>query len=132
MEISQARISSALGVRPTPYVGDCASAETPMSNTNGRTLSMLIVHAPIAGDPPRLNGVVQPRHSVRGIQGHVPELGDLGSRRLNLAQFVGASRKQLGLFSVPIPLIAEPGMRHAIGRPLYLGVLPAPAAVGGH
>src|SRR5688500_1186824 len=124
MEISHARISSALGVRPTRYVGDCAIAETPMSNTNGRTLSEPIVHAPIAGDPPRLNAVVQPRHSEGRIDRHVPEPGDLGSRRLNLAQFVGAARKELGLFSVPVPLIAEPGMRHAMGRSLDLGVVP--------
>ena len=76
--------------------------------------------------------VVQPGHSVCRIQRHVPELGDLGSRRLDLAQFVGAARQQLGLGSVPVPLIAEPGMRHAMGRSLDLGVVPAPAAVGGH
>src|SRR5262245_64000303 len=72
MEISHARISSAVGVRPTPYVGPCASAVTPIRHTNGRTLSMPIVHAPIAGDSPRLNAVVQPRHSISRLQRDVP------------------------------------------------------------
>src|SRR5262245_12669248 len=72
MEMSHARISSAVGVRPTPYVGPCASAVTPIRHTNGRTLSMPIVHAPIAGDSPRLNAVVQPRHSISRLQRDVP------------------------------------------------------------
>src|SRR6186997_2969157 len=121
MEISHARSSSALGVRPTPYVGDCASAQTPMSNTIRRTLSIPIVDAPIAGNPPRLNGVVQPRHAVLGCQLRVPVLGDLGSRRLDLTDFVRAARKQFGLLSVPIPLMGESRVRHALRRPLDLG-----------
>src|SRR2546425_3812270 len=132
MEISHARISSALGVRPTPYVGDCANAETLMSNTNGRTLSIPIVHAPITGDPPRLNAVVQTRHAECGIEGLVPVLSDLCSRRLNLTDFVRAARLELGLLSVPIPHIAEPSMCHSICSPFDLCVVPALAAVGGH
>src|SRR4030095_9942037 len=133
MEISHARISSALGVRPTPYVGDCcANAETPMSNTNGRTLSIPIVHAPITSDPPRLNAVVQTRHAECGIEGLVPVLGDLCSRRLYLTDFVRATRLELGLLSVPIPHIAEPRMFHSIRSPFDLGIVPALAAVGGH
>src|SRR5712691_5010693 len=59
-------------------------------------------------------------------------LGDLCSRRLNLTQFVRAARLELGLLSVPIPLMTEPGMRHAMRSPLNLGVVPTPATVGGH
>src|SRR5262245_57466117 len=36
--MSHARISSGVGVRPTPYPGDCASAQTPMSDTNRSVL----------------------------------------------------------------------------------------------
>src|SRR6185503_18628953 len=106
MEISQARISSALGVRPTPYVGPCASAGTPISNANaiGRILRVPIGHAPVPGDPPGLNAVVQPRHVECFIERLVPVLGDLFARRLNLTDLVGAARQQLGLVSVPVPL----------------------------
>src|SRR5687768_17637224 len=101
MEMSHARISSAVGVRPTPYVGDCASAQTPMSDTNNSALSVPIGHAPIARDSPRLNSVVQPRHAVLGSQRHLPVRGDLRSRRLHLANLGCAARKDLGLVSVP-------------------------------
>src|SRR6185436_2746303 len=72
MEMSHARISSAVGVRPTPYRGDCASAVPPISNTNGRTLSVPIGDAPVARDFPGLYGVVQPRHAERFIKRLVP------------------------------------------------------------
>src|SRR6476660_5002245 len=112
MEISHARISSALGVRPTPYVGPCASAsaETPTSNANaiGRTLLRVpIGHAPVRGDPPGLHAVVQPRHAECFIEGLVPELGDLFARRLNLTDLVRAARQELRFVSVPIPLISK-------------------------
>src|SRR6185503_15284023 len=134
MEMSHARISSALGVRPTPYVGPCASAETPMSNANaiGRTLRVPIGHAPVRGDPPGLHTVVQPWHAECFVEGLVPELGDLFARRLNLTDLVGAAREQLRLFSVPMPLIAEPGMGHALWRSLELSLVPFLAAVGRH
>src|SRR3954466_14852619 len=115
MEMSQARISSGVGVRPTPYVGDCASADTPISdaNANGSNLRVPIGHAPVSRDPPRLHAVVQARHAERGIVGLVPVLGDLFTRRLNLADLVGAARQEFGLVAVPIPLIGETGVRHA-------------------
>src|SRR4249919_1700816 len=98
MEMSQARISSGVGVRPMPYVGDCASAETPISdanaNANGRSLRVPIGHAPILRDPPGLNAVVQPRHAERGVVGLVPVLGDLFTRRLHLADLVRAARQE--------------------------------------
>src|SRR5262245_45838695 len=132
MEISQARISSGVGVRPTPYCGVCASATLPSSNRNGRSLSNRIVNAPIARDLPRLNGIVVAWHVERVIRRHVEELGDLGSRRLNLAEFIGAPREQLGFTSIAIPAVDKFGVRHAIGRPPDLGVLPVSAAGGGH
>src|SRR5262245_60199252 len=132
MEMSHARISSAVGVRPTPYRGDCASAAPPMSITNPRTLSMPIGHAPVARDFPGLNGVVQPRHAERFIERLVPVLGDLFSRRLHRTQFVRAARLELGFPSVPIPLITEPSVRHSLRRSLDLSVVPVLAAVGGH
>src|SRR5688500_18611856 len=132
MEISHARISSAVGVRPTPYVGDWARTEAPMSNATARTLSKPIGHAPIAGDPPWLNAVVQTRHAERRIEGLVPVLRDLCARRLNLTDFVRAARLELRLLSVPIPHVAKPRVRHALRSPLDLGGGPALAAVRGH
>src|SRR5262249_23163240 len=59
IEISNARISSAVGGRPTPYVGDdCANAGPPKSSKIVTSLSEPIGHAPVLGDPPRHNAVV--------------------------------------------------------------------------
>src|SRR5215471_2550462 len=133
IEISKARISSAVGVRPTPYVGeDCANAGLARSTKITTSLSEPIGHAPVLGNPPRHNAVVQPRHSVISLKRHVPVLGDLLSRRLLLPDLVGAARKNLGLVSIPIPLIAKPGVRHALCSPLDLGAVPLPPAIGGY
>src|SRR5580704_18868810 len=70
--------------------------------------------------------------SVISLKRHVPVLGDLLSRRLHLPDLVGAARKNLGLVSIPIPLIAEPGVRHALWCPLDLGGVPLPPAIGGY
>src|SRR5687768_1150390 len=130
MEISQARISSAVGVRPTP--NDCAITVAPISSANAKTLSKAIGDAPIAGDLPRLDAVVETRHAERRIEGPVPVLRDLGARRLHLADFVCAARQQLGLLSVPIPHVAEPRVRHALRGSLDFGFVPTFAAVGRH
>ena len=63
IEISQARISSAVGVLPTPYVGDCAFAIwlRPETSQAKRSLRQSIMHAPIAGHPPRKNRIVLAR-----------------------------------------------------------------------
>src|SRR5207245_2547895 len=132
IEISMRRISSAVGVRPTPYVGDCANAGLPRSSRIVASLSEPIGHTPVPGDPPRHHAVVQPRHSVISLKRHVPVLSDLLSRRLHLPDLVGAARKNLGLVSIPIPLIAEPGVRHALCSPLELGKVPLPPAIGGY
>src|SRR5688572_10020737 len=102
------------------------------ANASGRTLRVAIGHAPVRGDPPGLNAVVQPRHAECGIEGFVPVLGDLFARRLNLSDLVRAARKQLGLGSVPVPLMSESRMRHALRRPLDFRNVPAAASVGGH
>src|SRR5919202_1486706 len=95
-------------------------------------LSVRIVHAPIARDSPGLNRVVQSRRAERLIQRLVEEPGDLCARRLHRTQFVRAARKELGLVSVPVPLIRESRMRHPLRRSLDLGIVPALAAVCGH
>src|SRR5947209_6007211 len=134
MEISTARISSGAGVRPSPYVGPCASAETPISKANANamrnTLRVAIGHAPVLRDAPGLNAVVQPRHAECFIEGLVPVLGDLCARRLNLTDLVRTPRLELRFVSVPIPLIGKTGMSHTLWRPLELGLVPFLAAVG--
>src|SRR4029077_7487088 len=136
MEMSNARISSAVGVRPTPYVGPCASAETPISTANAnairKTLRVPIGHAPVLGDPPRLNAVVQPRHAECFIKGLVPVLGDLCARRLRLTDLVRAARLELRFVPVPFQLIAKTGMGHALWRSPELSLVPFLAAVGRH
>src|SRR6266576_3298220 len=76
MEISMRRISSAVGVRPTPYVGDCANAGLPRSSRIVTSLSEPIGYAPILGDLPRHNAVIEPRHPVISLYRHVMELGE--------------------------------------------------------
>src|SRR5262245_48346594 len=136
MAISSARMSSAVGVRPTPSVGPCASAETPISRANANametTLRVPIGHAPVPGDPPGLNAVVQSRHAECFIEGLVPELGDLCARRLNLTDLVRAARLELRFVAVPIPLIGKTGVGHTLRRSLELGLVPFLAAVGRH
>src|SRR5712675_1884751 len=98
MVISQARISSWVGVFPNPYVGDCAHAawQTPRTITGRRSLSNRVVDGPIAGHPPRLNGIVRTLHTVRFVivRGHIKEFGHLSACRLNLAQRIRAARLQ--------------------------------------
>src|SRR5574341_774249 len=129
MEISQARISSAVGVRPTP--NDCAITVAPISTVQASTLSKAIGDAPIAGDLPRLNAVVETGHAERRVERPVPVLRNLCPRRLHLADFVRAARLQLGFLAVPIPHQAKPRVRHALRRAFDLGLVPAFAAIGG-
>src|SRR5437773_357602 len=76
IEISMRRISSAVGVRPTPYVGDCAKAGLPRSSRIVTSLSEPIGHASVLGDLPRHNAVVEPGHPVVSLERHVMELGE--------------------------------------------------------
>src|SRR5262245_27896973 len=136
IEISMRRSSSAVGVRPTPYVGDCADAGLPTSSriVGSRIVTGLsepIGHLPVLGDLPGHDAVVEPGHSVISLHRHFPPLGDLLSQRLHLPDLVGGARKNLGLPSIPSPRIAEPHMRHALWRRLELGEVPLLPAVGG-
>src|SRR5437773_10357727 len=74
IEISMRRISSAVGVRPTPYVGDCANAGLPRSSRIVTSLSEPIGHAPVFVDLPGHNAVVEPGHSVISLLMHVSPL----------------------------------------------------------
>src|SRR5450759_3139742 len=105
--------------------------QIPRIITSRRTLSKPIVNAPLTGHSPRLHGIVVAGHT-KIVFGQVKEFGDLGPGRLNRAQFVRAARLEHTLFSVPIPVEAKAGMGHWMCRPPNLGVLPAPAAVGGY
>src|ERR1700730_12044148 len=133
IEISQAWISSAVGVRPTPKLGDCADPRwhSPRIIASKRSLRKPIVHAPIASHLPRLNGIVGAWDAEFVVQRLVPVLGGLGSRRLNGAQVVGAARHEHTLLSIPFPGEAEPGVGHSIRRRPELGVVAAAAGVGG-
>src|SRR5260370_28761927 len=97
-----------------------------------KTLRVPIGHAPVVGDPPGLNAVVQPRHAECFIEGLVPVLGDLCARRLNLTDLVRAARLELRVVSVPIPLISKTGMGPPLWRSLELSLVPFLAAVGRH
>src|SRR6266478_8379002 len=96
------------------------------------SLSEPIGHTSVPGDLPRHHAVVQAGHSVISLERHVPVFGDLLSRRLHLPDLVGAARENLGLVSIPIPRIAEPGVRHALRSSLDLGAVPLPPAIGGY
>src|SRR5437867_571293 len=97
-----------------------------------KTLRVPIGHAPVLGDPPGLNAVVQPRHAECFIEGLVPVLGDLCARRLNLTDLIRAARLELRFVSVPIPLIGKTGMGHTLWRSLELSLVPFLATVGRH
>src|SRR5262245_1282740 len=129
------RISSAVGDRPTPYVGDCANAGLPsttvVSSPIVTSLSEPIRHAPVLGDLPGHDAVVEPGHAVIALRRHVPPLGDLLSQRLHLPDLVGGTRKNLGRVAIPGPLIAKPHVRHALRSVLELGAVPLLPAIGG-
>src|SRR5215468_9577055 len=134
IEMSRARISSAGGVRPMPYVGPCANTGKLVSsneNATGRTLREAIGHASILRDLPWLHRVIEPRHGERLIEGLVPVPGDLLARRLGLANLVDAARHDLGLVAVPIPRVSEQAKGHPLRRSLELRLVPFLAAVGG-
>src|SRR3954447_9577251 len=97
-----------------------------------KSLRVPIGHAPVPGDRPGLNAVVQAGHAECFIEGLVPELRDLCARRLYLTDLVGAARLELRFVSVPIPLIGKTGMPHTLWRSLELSLVPFLAAVGRH
>src|SRR5258708_2574717 len=93
-----------------------------------------IVHTPVAGHPPRLHGIEMNGAGgfFRLLLGDAPVFKQLRSRRLNFTPFIGATRLDHRLLSVPSPVEIKPGMRLGKHRRLKLRFLPAPAAVGGY
>src|SRR5438094_807731 len=131
IEISHARISSAVGDRPTPYVGDWADPIWHIpSIISGRSLRKPIQHAPVARDLPRLHRVVVAAYP-RFFRRVVPVRRDLGARRLHRAQFIGAARHEDTFFAVPLPVEPEACVSHGIRRRSKLGILPVLPAVSG-
>src|SRR5262245_38566570 len=129
------RISSAVGVRPKPKVGDCANAGLATSGTTvtspiAASLGEPIGHLPVARDPPRHDAVVEPGHPVIPLLRHVPPPGDLLAQWLHLPDLVGGARHNHGLLAIPGPWLGEPDARHAwwrvsgIGQAPDLGVSP--------
>src|SRR5262245_62048298 len=136
IEISMRRSSSAVGVRPTPYVGDCAIAglptRLPSSSGIATILGEAIADTSVPGHFPGHDAVDQPGHPVVPLDGHFPPPGDLLAQRLPLPDLVDAARHDHGLGSVPLPRIGEPDVRHAQRRVLELGAVPLLPAVGGY
>src|SRR5690349_17998228 len=85
------------------------------------SLSEPIGHLPVLGDLPGHDAVVEPGHVPNRL---VKELGDLLQRRLLLPDLVGGAGKDLRLVSIPIPLISEPDVRHALWSHLEHGGVP--------
>src|SRR5882762_2972001 len=114
--MSNARISCAVGVRPTPYLGDCAFANWAKvkTATSKRSLRHSIVYAPIVGDPPRKHRIVGSRCAEISVVRLIPVFRSLGSRGLPSAQFVRASRHDHAFLAVPRPEESKPCMRHGI------------------
>src|SRR3990172_3516795 len=109
--MSQARISSALGVLPSLWVGVCATA-VPQSGSAKtipvtRTLRKLrIVHAPVTGHPPGLNGIPVIDPSFCGfekVRVDTPLFADVRDGRLDVALFIRAAGLEHSLLSIPIP-----------------------------
>src|SRR5215831_18163113 len=102
-----------------------------MMSTTGarRSLCKAIVNAPIARNSPRLHAVVGARHTEILVQRFVPVFCNFGAGGLDRPQLVRAARHEDALLSVPIPVVAEAGMRHGKRRRPKVCILPVPAAV---
>src|SRR5262245_4259373 len=133
---SKLLISSWLRGVPTLYLGDCASPAAGAARIiSGRSKlsEHRIVHAPIAGHPPGLDGI-----EMNGADGLIrvfvrdaPMLIQLRTRRLNVTRLIRGTRHEHRLLSVPSPVKRKPGMRLGMHRRLELRFLPTLAAVGG-
>src|SRR5580700_8938482 len=113
-----------------PYV--CASAGLARSSKIGAILSEPIGHTPVAGDLPRHDGVVCPRRPERWSESDAQSLGHLLSSRLDDPDLVGGARHNHVLAPIPVPHIAEPGVRLGERNPLELGLIPRLSAIGGY
>src|SRR5262249_16281560 len=90
-----------------------------------------IGHAPVSGDLPRHDAVVEPGHAVVPLEGYVPPIGDFLAHRLPLPDLVDAAAQNLGLGSVPSPLVGEADVRHALRNVLEPRAVPLLPAIGG-
>src|ERR1700722_16275350 len=127
MVISSARISSGVGVFPTPYVGDWADAGPHAHKISAACRALnRIVHAPIARYPPRLNRVVRPLNAVSlvMVRWYLEKRGQFRARRLHLPKFIGAARLQYTLLPVPLPVHAKSRMRFRMDRAADLRLFP--------
>src|SRR5207344_2288380 len=61
-----------------------------------------------------------------------PPTGDLLSQRLPLPDLVGGAGHNRGLGAIPLPLVSESDVRHALWRILELGAVPLLSAIGGY
>src|SRR5215472_12263549 len=97
-------------------------------NLRQSNLGQTICNTPVAGYLPGLNAVIASLNPDFVLL-LAPILRAFGARRLNRAQLIRAARHQHALFPVPVPVIAEAGMRHWVCRRPKFGIPPAPAAV---
>src|SRR5438128_7869771 len=133
MVTSQALVSSAVGVRPTPKVGSWASHGNAVMAITSRpapaatsALRMNIVDAPVGGHLPALDGVVEI------VRVHATDLDQLGERGLDVARLVRTPRLQNRLAPVPSPVEPEAGVGEGEDGCLEVGDPPRPSAVRRH
>src|SRR6266850_3579814 len=104
-----------------------------VANTPRRTLREKgIAHAPIRIYFPGLNRIeVFGKCCLKKAGGRAPGLCQIGERWLHIADIVGGTGQEHGLFAVPMPWQAKPRMRDPMYRVLELRVLPRAATVRG-
>ena len=118
--MSHARISSAFGFLPRPYVGDCVHPACPIDRIMQRRGAFYANPFLTLPSLPTFHGCTllsAPR--IRTLSsGSFQIFRNVRARRLDRAKFVGAARHQHALFTVPVPVEPESCMRHRIrGRP---------------
>src|SRR5690242_9415283 len=125
MARSQLLISSGVGARPSPYVGDCAPAIACKTAPSAAISAHRILYAPIGHNPPALDGVevVTPVRAARFHQ--VVEHG------LHITAFVGATGLEDHFAPVPLPPQAKTRKSDGQHWGLQRSVLQAAAAIHG-
>src|SRR5690348_8975521 len=123
--MSQFRISSALGARPNPYVGDCAPAIACTATHSEANSANRILDAPVSRNPPTLDGVevVAPVRAARFHQ--------IVQNRLHVPAFVGAAGLKNHFPTVPFPAKAKASKGDGEHRRLQRSILPGAAAIHG-
>src|SRR5262249_9806761 len=89
---------------------------------------------PVYRNSPRLNQIVGAWYSaVMVIVRRLVEcLGGVGPCRLDLSQFINASRLENALVSIPLPIQSEPGVGHWVNGASNLSLFPGLPSVGGY